>query len=521
MPDRCMLMILDGWGINSKQDGNAIAQAEMPVLDGLRADYPTTQLKCSGGAVGLPPGIMGNSEVGHLNIGAGRVVYQDLLRIDQAIDDQSFFENAALKAVMNKTCQRNSALHLMGLVSDGGVHSQLTHLFALLKMARDRGVPRAYVHAILDGRDTSPNGGVDYVARVCKTMQKLDFGAIGSICGRYYAMDRDKRWQRVEQAYRLYTSGEGTVESDPVAAVENAYQRGETDEFIRPIVLRTERSDGAGKTQNEKCVQDGDGIIFFNFRADRARQITRAFTEAAFAEFDRDAMPQLCDYVTMTQYDEDFTTPVAFPPVHLKDILGEVVSRHDLQQLRIAETEKYAHVTYFFNGGEETPFPNEDRCLVPSPRDVPTYDHKPEMSAIEVTAEVLKRIDSGRYDLIVLNFANLDMVGHTGVIPAAIKACETVDACVGKIVAKLKSSGCPLIITADHGNAEKMIADNGSVHTAHTTNQVPLVLVDNSRIKNKLGPGALCDIAPTILEIMGLPQPELMTGKSLIVRSGK
>jgi len=516
-----MLIILDGWGINPQLNGNAVAQANTPVLKSLFSDFPSTQLLCSGEAVGLPAGIMGNSEVGHLNIGAGRVVYQDLLRIDQAIGDRSFFDNSALKAVMEKTRRGNSVLHLMGLVSDGGVHSQLTHLFALLRMAKTRGVPRACVHAILDGRDTSPTGGADYVARLVELMQEIDFGAVVSICGRYYAMDRDKRWPRVEKAYRLYTRGEGTAETDPVAAVKNAYSRGESDEFVKPIIISSGQPAAGGKKPAARSVQDGDGIIFFNFRADRARQITKAFTDPEFAEFEREVTPRLCDFVTMTQYDETFNLPVAFPPVHLEDILGEVVSRHDLRQLRIAETEKYAHVTYFFNGGEETPFPKEDRCMIPSPREVSTYDQKPEMSAVAVADEVLKRIRSDQYAFIVLNFANMDMVGHTGIIPAAVKACETVDTCLGRITAELGSKNCPLIITADHGNAEMMIDENGNTHTAHTTNRVPLILVDGSRQKSKLNPGALCDIAPTVLEIMGLPQPQKMTGKSLIVKSDK
>ena len=510
MPDRCMLMILDGWGVNPAQEGNAVAQADTPVLDSLLASYPTTQLSCSGEAVGLPAGIMGNSEVGHMNIGAGRVVYQDLLRIDQAISDRSFFENEALETIMAKVRELDSALHLMGLVSDGGVHSQLTHLFALLEMAKTNGVPDTFVHVILDGRDTLPAGGVNYVEQLSEYIEELDYGAIVSICGRYYAMDRDKRWPRVEKAFRLFTLGEGTIEAEPVQAIKKAYERGETDEFVNPIFI------SPGGDATDGIVQDNDGIIFFNFRADRARQITKAFTESAFSEFERDRLPKLCDYVTMTLYDETFTLPIAFPPVHLEDILGEIISQNGLKQLRIAETEKYAHVTYFFNGGEETPFPNEDRCLIPSPRDVPTYDHKPEMSAIEVTDEVIKRIGSGQYDFMVVNFANLDMVGHTGVIPAAIKACETVDACVGRIVAELQSRNISLIITADHGNAEKMLNENGSVYTAHTTHKVPLVLVDSSRMKTRLSSGKLGDIAPTILDIMGLQQPDKMTGKSLI-----
>ena len=510
MADPCMLIILDGWGINPGSEGNAVARAATPVMDRLLADYPSTSLKCSGEAVGLPEGIMGNSEVGHMNIGAGRVVHQDLLRINRSISDRSFFENEALSAVMDRVRERGSTLHLMGLVSDGGVHSQLSHLFALLEMARDKEVPKANVHAILDGRDTSPTAGAGYLERLADRMAELEFGRIASICGRYYAMDRDGRWDRVEKAYRLFTEGRGTTESDPVSAVKDAYDRDETDEFVKPIFISSDEDSTAG------TVQDGDGVIFFNFRADRARQITRAFTESGFDEFERNAAPRLCGFVTMTRYDETFELPAAFPPVHLEDILGEVVSRNGLHQLRIAETEKYAHVTYFFNGGEETPFPNEERCLIPSPRDVPTYDHKPEMSAVEVTEEALKRIAGGRYEFIVLNFANLDMVGHTGVIEAAVKACETVDACLGRIVAGLRRKNWPLLLTADHGNAEMMIDDKGGTHTAHTTNRVPLVLVDDSRRSVKLAEGVLGDIAPTLLEIMHLRQPEKMTGRSLI-----
>jgi len=515
MVDPCVLIILDGWGIGTGKIGNAVTQANTPVLDGLFERYPHTRLSCSGEAVGLPPGIMGNSEVGHLNIGAGRVVFQDLLRIDKAIADGSFFRNEALGAAMAETRKRGSVLHLMGLVSDGGVHSQLTHLFALLEMARDTGVKSACVHAILDGRDTPPHGGADYVARLQEHMRGLDYGRIASICGRYYAMDRDKRWQRVEKAYRLYTRGEGVHETDPVAAVKKAYARGETDEFVEPIVITDARRTPVG------TLQDGDAVVFFNFRADRAREITRAFTAADFDGFVRTDAPRPGSYVCMTVYDETFNLPVAFPPVRLEEILGEVVSRHGLEQLRIAETEKYAHVTYFFNGGEETPFPGEDRCLIPSPREVPTYDHKPEMSAPQVTDEVVKRIASDRYALIVLNFANMDMVGHTGVLAAAIKACETVDRCLGRILTELKTKGCPAVVTADHGNAEMMIDAGGATHTAHTTNQVPLVLADESRRQAALREGVLADIAPTLLEIMGLPQPSKMTGKSLIVRQSK
>lgn len=509
-PKPVMLMILDGWGKNEAGPGNAISIAETPNLDRLLAEYPVAQLQTSGEAVGLPAGIMGNSEVGHLNIGAGRIVYQDLLRIDRAIDDGSFFSNEVINDAVSNALNNQRALHLMGLVSDGGVHSQFTHLLALLDLAKDKGVERVYVHAILDGRDTPPDGGKEYVSRLQAHIDKIGNGAIASICGRYYAMDRDTRWERTEQAYKLYTQADGTLESDPVAAVAAAYEKGESDEFVKPIALK----DTQGNPK--ACLEDGDSIIFFNFRADRARQITKAFTEDNFEGFKRTTYPQLGRYVCMTVYDEKLPIPIAFTPVHLEDILGEIISRQGLKQLRIAETEKYAHVTYFFNGGEEKPFKNEDRCLVPSPRDIPTYDHKPQMSAVAVTDEVLQRITSQAYDLIVLNFANMDMVGHTGVLEAAIQAVQTVDQCVGRIAEAVLSKGGAMLITADHGNAETMIEKNGKIHTAHTTNPVHIVLVDDNRKQSQLKSGVLGDIAPTILEIMGIEQPQKMTGKSLI-----
>ncbi|GBC61788.1 phosphoglyceromutase [Desulfonema ishimotonii] len=506
----CMLMILDGWGISPAREGNAVVMADTPFLDMISKEYPETQLLCSGSAVGLPDGIMGNSEVGHLNIGAGRIVYQDLMRINMAIRDRSFFENEALGTVMSAVKAKGSALHLMGLVSDGGVHSQLTHLLALLDMAREKGVERVFVHGILDGRDTSPTAGAGYIAQVQAHIEKHGFGAIATLCGRYYAMDRDQRWERVEKAYRLYTQGEGTPESDPVRAVENAYAREETDEFVRPVLMTS--PDG----QPVATIQDDDGLIFFNFRADRAREISRAFTDPDFDGFPRAVSRRFCGYVTMTLYDERFTFPIAFPPTHLDAILGEVVGQQGLRQLRIAETEKYAHVTYFFNGGEEKPFPGEDRCLVPSPRDVATYDEKPEMSATAVTDELMKRLESGAYDMIILNFANMDMVGHTGVIPAAIRACETVDRCAERIVKKILARGGAVLVTADHGNSEKMLDENGNPHTAHTLNPVRLILADDTRRGVRLRQGKLGDIAPTMLEIMGIEQPGEMTGESLL-----
>ena len=509
-PKPVMLMILDGWGKRAPDQGNAVSLADTPGLDRLLAEYPKTQLQTSGKAVGLPEGIMGNSEVGHLNLGAGRVVHQDLMRIDLAIEDGSFFSNVEINAAIKNALDNDGALHLMGLVSDGGVHSQLTHLLALLDMAKANGLTSVYVHVILDGRDTPPHGGKGYVSQLQSHIDTLGNGAIASICGRYYAMDRDTRWERTEQAYRLYTQAMGTPETDPVAAVASAYEKGQSDEFVKPITI----TDPKGKPR--AYVQDGDSIIFFNYRADRARQITRAFTQENFDGFERRALPKLGTYVCMTLYDENFSLPMAFPAIHLEDILGEVISRQGLKQLRIAETEKYAHVTYFFNGGEEDPFDNEDRCLIPSPREIPTYDHKPEMSAFAVTDAVLQRIASDQYDLIVLNFANMDMVGHTGILPAAVQAVQTVDQCVNRIVEAVLSKEGALLITADHGNAETMIAQNGRVHTAHTTNPVHLLLVSDHHKQMALKPGVLGDIAPTILYLMGIDQPRRMTGQSLI-----
>lgn len=509
-PGFCLLMILDGWGISSSQEGNAVRLARTPCLNELEKSYPTTRLQCAGRAVGLPEGIMGNSEVGHLNIGAGRIVYQDLLRIDQAIADGSFFYNEALATVMADVKARGSALHLLGLVSDGGVHSQLDHLLTLIDMARQKGLPRVFIHAILDGRDTPPDSGAGYLTRLQDHLNAGGGGRIASVCGRYYAMDRDSRWERVAKAYRLYVQGEGRMFRDPIAAVKDSYRCDETDEFIEPIAV-TDRT-GAPLTR----IGDGDGVIFFNFRADRAREITRALTAPDFDEFKRRQVPDLCGYVCLTRYDEKFTLPVAFPPVHLTGLLGEAISRRGLRQLRIAETEKYAHVTYFFNGGEEKPFALEDRCLIASPRDVATYDLKPEMSAVEVTTTLLERLASDHYGLIVLNFANMDMVGHTGDLGAAVKACETVDGCVRQIVERVRAMGGAALITADHGNSEKMIDENGGAHTAHTLNPVPFILVDDSRRDAVLRQGILADIAPTILDILDFETPPEMTGTSLL-----
>ena len=508
----CLLMILDGWGIRDSRESNAVELADTPTLRRLNNSYPHTRLKCSGEAVGLPDGIMGNSEVGHMNIGAGRIVYQDLVRINKAVREGTFLENPALLTLLSQVKFAHSALHLIGLVSDGGVHSDIHHLLALLDMARNNCLKQVFVHVILDGRDTPPDSGVAYIRRLRDHICRHNYGDIATICGRFYAMDRDKRWDRTELAYHLYTAGEGLSEKDPVEAVQKAYHRGEMDEFVKPVVL-TDRGD-----HPIGVVRDGDGMICFNFRSDRVRQITHAFNDADFPYFERRKHPHLCGYVCMTQYDETFSLPIAFEPVNLKDILGEIISRNNLHQLRIAETEKYAHVTYFFNGGEEKPFPYEDRCMIPSPRDVATYDLKPEMSARTVTEQLLTRLDETAYDLIVLNFANMDMVGHTGFLDAAIRACETVDECIGRIVEKVQAMGGAVLVTADHGNAETMADENGHPHTAHTLNPVRFILVDEMRKSANLrDEGVLGDIAPTILEIMGIEKPALMTGRSLIL----
>ena len=498
------LIILDGWGIDKDTPGNAVKMAKTPFLDQLKSDFPSTTLACCGNAVGLPEGIMGNSEVGHMNMGAGRRVFQDLVRIDKAIEDSSFFKNPELVRTMTAVKTGGKTLHIMGLLSDGGVHSQGSHLMALADMAHDFGIKTA-IHCIMDGRDTSPTSGVSFVSDLEKHLANKPEVKIASLCGRFYAMDRDTRWERVEKAYNLYTRGEGLLETDPVRAVMNAYDRNETDEFIAPVLIQKEVDD------SPLFVKDDDSILFFNFRADRAREITRAFTEVDFSSFKRKAVPRLATYLSMTMYDEAFGLPVLFPPVHLDNVLGKVISDQGLSQLRIAETEKYAHVTYFFNGGDETVFPGEERVLIPSPREVATYDKKPEMSAVKVAEEACSRILSGKYDLIVLNFANMDMVGHTGIIKAAVKACETVDLCTQKVVEAVWKTNGTAMVTADHGNAEKMLTADGSPHTAHTLNRVPFILAGKDYVHVKLSEGIIGNIAPTLLKVMNLKQPEEMT----------
>ncbi len=501
-----LLMILDGCGISDKKEGNAIASAKTPELDKLFSTYPHSMLEASGEAVGLPQGQMGNSEVGHLNIGAGRMVYQDLTRITKSIREGDFFRNKALLSAMENVKTHNSSLHLVGLLSDGGVHSHILHLFALLQMAKEQHVKKVYVHAFLDGRDVPPKSALIYIAETEKKMKEL-CGEFATLCGRYYSMDRDKRWDRVQKAYNAIAKGQGITAESAELAVQSAYSRDETDEFVNPTVILKNK-------QPVSLISDKDSMIFFNFRSDRAREITRTFIDASFRDFKRSSFPQT-HFVCFTRYDETFDAPAAFPPESLKNILAEVLSGHDLKQLRIAETEKYAHVTFFFNGGVETPVAGEDRILVPSPK-VATYDQQPEMSAFIVTDEVVKAIASGKYDVIILNYANLDMVGHTGIFEAAVKAVEAIDQCAGRVCEAVRKAGGLLIITGDHGNAEKMIDEKGGIHTAHTSNPVPFLFCKRGVL---LRNGILADIAPTILEILGIEKPEEMTGKSLIIKT--
>jgi 2,3-bisphosphoglycerate-independent phosphoglycerate mutase len=503
------LMILDGWGINENCENNAVCQAKTPRLDELTKSYPSSWLNASGLNVGLPEGQMGNSEVGHLNIGAGRIIYQDLTRISQSIAEGEFFTNQVLVEALQKINNSGGKLHLMGLLSDGGVHSHNTHLYALIELAKRHGVD-AWVHAFMDGRDTPPQSGAGYLAQLEAEMLRLGHGQVATVIGRYYAMDRDNRWDRVARAWQAMALGHGHEAASSSAAIKAAYADGQTDEFVEPQVIQR---NGAPVGR----ITDQDGIIFFNFRADRAREITRPFTQNGFDEFERAQVPQLSAFVCLTEYDETFDLPIAYTADSYPKILGEVVADAGLKQLRIAETEKYAHVTFFFNGGNETPFANEDRALIPSPKDVATYDLKPEMSAPEVTEEVIRRIQSDDYDLIILNFANPDMVGHTGVLPAAIAAMEAVDHCAGRVVDALLAAGGCALITADHGNCEMMLDESGTPHTAHTANRVPLILVDNSKHNANLQTGILADIAPTILSLMGLETPTEMTGKNLIL----
>ena len=502
-----MLMILDGFGINEKKEANAVKLANTPNIDKLMKTCPTTTIYTSGLNVGLPDGQMGNSEVGHTNIGAGRIVYQELTRITKSIEDGDFFSNKELVEAIENCKKNNSKLHILGLLSDGGVHSHIRHLFAILELAKRKDFEDVYVHCFMDGRDTPPTSGESYIMKLEEKMKEKGVGRIATISGRFYAMDRDKRWNRVQKAYNAIVNGEGIKASSAISAIEGSYQKEVFDEFVEPTVI----------CQNDEPIakiEENDSVVFFNFRPDRARELTRTIVDKDFNEFETKKMDLY--YVCFTQYDETIqNVEIAFKKEQLKNTFGEYISKKGLTQLRIAETEKYAHVTFFFNGGEEKQYPGEDRILVPSPK-VETYDMKPEMSANEVTDKVVDAINSKKYNVIILNYANPDMVGHTGNLDAAIKAVETIDTCVGRVLEAVNAQNGVLMITADHGNCEQMIDyKTGEPHTAHTTNPVPLMLVgmDNAKLKE----GKLADLAPTMLEIMGLDKPEEMTGESIIV----
>ncbi len=507
------LIIMDGFGERAETYGNAIKLAGTPNLDKLEAEYPHTVIGASGMDVGLPDGQMGNSEVGHLNIGAGRIVYQELTRITKSIQDGDFFKVPEFVDACQKAKKNGGKLHLMGLLSDGGVHSHITHLFALIDLAKQQGLDNVYVHCIMDGRDTPPSSGIEYVQQLQDYMDKVQFGKIATISGRFWAMDRDKRWDRIQKAYEAISCGVGDKADCPICAMKNSYKNEKTDEFVVPCVIQEDGKPVA-------TVEAGDSMIFFNFRPDRTREITRAFIDANFSDFERLGGYKPVTFVGMTRYDDTFTNiETAFKPVTLTNTMGEYLAANGKTQLRIAETEKYAHVTFFFNGGVEAPNPGEDRELIPSPK-VTTYDLKPEMSAYEVTDKAVELIGSGKYDVMILNFANCDMVGHTGVLEAAEKAVKTVDACVDRVVKAVLATGGQVLITADHGNADMMIdPTTGEPFTAHTTNKVPFILVDPSRKDAKLREGGrLADLAPTMLELMGLPKPAEMTGESLIAK---
>jgi 2,3-bisphosphoglycerate-independent phosphoglycerate mutase len=503
------LIIIDGWGYSPARDGNAIALASTPFYDELCEKYPQTLLEAHGSRVGLPAGVMGNSEVGHLNIGSGRVIRMDVSLVDHEIETGEFFHNKVLKSAFAGARDRTKSLHLMGLVSDGQVHSSLTHLYALLKLAKDLGEQRVFIHGFLDGRDTPPSSAVHYLATLQKKIEEIGAGEIATLVGRYYAMDRDKRWERTKRAYDLLVHAIGEHATDPVAAVSQSYQRGVTDEFVEPIVIVRETGEPVA------TIQEGDAVVFFNFRPDRARQLTRALAVFGFNEFDVSDRPAV-DFVCFTMYDRTFDLPIAFPPRHHHNVLAEVWAKVRVRNYRLAETEKYAHVTYFFNGGVEKEFECERRLLVPSPK-VATYDLEPAMSAFKVTDKVLRGVDEGETDVFVVNFANPDMVGHTGKLDKTIEACQYVDSCLGWIIKRVRQARGTTIITADHGNAEQMIdLLTGSPHTAHTTNPVPFHLIDDDYIGAKLREGgALEDVAPTMLSLLGVEKPAEMTGRDL------
>ena len=503
------LVILDGWGHRHESPGNAILQAATPHMDYLVSNFSSCLIGASGEAVGLPPGQMGNSEVGHLNLGAGRIILQDFTRISRAIEEGTFFENPVLREALQKTRRSGGNIHLVGLLSDGGVHSHLDHLEAILDLGERQKAGPIFIHAALDGRDTPPASAGPYIERFYQRSQERQNGFIASICGRYYAMDRDRRWERTEKAYRAYVYGEGNRSSDPRRALEEAYCRGETDEFVQPVVITSDDGEALAP------IRANDSVIFFNFRPDRVRQISHALNDEHFTSFHRGPAPPRPTMATLTEYEQNLHLPVAFPPDYPENTLGEIFSDAGCPQLRVAETEKYAHVTFFFNGGRENIYPGEERILIPSPK-VATYDLQPEMSAAGVAEKAVQAIVEGRHRLLVVNFANPDMVGHTGIFEAAVKAVETVDQQLSLVTGAALEKGWRMIICADHGNAEEMIDGGGGRHTAHTLNPVPCILPGCGPVKLRQD-GRLADIAPTILELAGLPQPEEMTGQSLLV----
>ena len=504
MSKKSVLVIMDGFGLAPDGNGNAIYQAKTPNLDALFQKYPKSKLSASGLDVGLPDGQMGNSEVGHTNIGAGRVVFQDLPKISKEIEEGEFFKNEAYVNALKAAKENGKSVHVMGLLSSGGVHSHINHIFAMLDMAKQFEIEHVYVHCFMDGRDVAPDSGLGFVKQMHEKCQQVGNAKIATISGRFYAMDRDKRWDRLETAYNAIVCGEGVKESDPVKAIQDSYDNGVTDEFVVPVVVC-----------EEGMIQQGDSVIFMNFRPDRAREITWALNNTDFDGFARKKTVFPLNYVCTAQYDEALNIPIAYPPETLVNTLGDVVSAKGFKQFRVAETEKYAHVTFFFNGGVERPVEGEDRCLVDSPKEFPTYDLIPQMSAVKVCDKLVEAIESDKYEMIICNFANCDMVGHTGVLKAAVQAVETVDACIGRVVEAVekKSDEMILFVTADHGNADCMINADGSVNTAHTTNLVPFVATD---VNAKLSDGKLADIAPTMLKVMGIEQPDEMTGNVLI-----
>ncbi len=506
-----VLLILDGWGYREGGDDNAIHGAQTPVWDRLWQQYPHTLISTSGEAVGLPDGQMGNSEVGHLNLGAGRVVYQELSRIGRSIDSGDFYSNPTLTQAVDRAVTNGKAVHIMGLLSPGGVHSHEEHIHAMARMAAKRGATKIYMHALLDGRDVPPKSAEPSLQAMNKVFADQGVGRIASITGRYYTMDRDQRWERVEKGYAVMTEDKAEFKAaDAITALHQAYERGETDEFVEPTRIQ-------GADDKPALIEDGDAVIFMNYRSDRAREITQAFIESDFSGFDRHVTPKLSSFVTLTQYNQAFDTPVVFPPNDLHNVFGEVIAKHGLRQLRLAETEKYAHVTFFFNGGREEPFENEDRILVPSPK-VATYDLQPEMSADEVADRLIEAIEGGQYDVIICNMANPDMVGHTGIYAAAVKAVETIDRNLGRVIAAIEGVGGQMLITADHGNVEQMRdPESGQPHTAHTHNPVPLIYVGSAA--ELAEQGSLCDLSPTMLKLLGLDQPAEMEGRPLVDHS--